>query len=47
MLVTILPDWDAYNCEIAEEREVHVAEVQAPTMSRAGAKRFERFGTQH
>ncbi len=35
MQVTILPDWDAHNCEIAEEREVHVAEVHAPLTTRS------------
>jgi hypothetical protein len=38
MQVTLLPDWDAHNCEIAEEREVHVAEVQAPPMTRSSSR---------
>jgi hypothetical protein len=39
MQVTSLPDWDAHNCEmIAEEREVHVAEVQAPPMTRSSSR---------
>jgi hypothetical protein len=38
MQVTILPDWDAHNCEITEEREVHVAEVQAPPMTRSSSR---------
>jgi hypothetical protein len=38
MQVTILPDWDAHNCEIAEEREVHVAEVHAPPMTRSSSR---------
>jgi hypothetical protein len=55
MQVTPLPEWDEPNCEIVEEREVHLAEVQAPPIhdpkqqpaekSQAGAKLFERFGT--
>jgi hypothetical protein len=38
MQVTFLPDWDAHNCEIAEEREVYVAEVQAPPMTRSSSR---------
>ncbi len=38
MQVTLLPDWDAHNCETAEEREVHVAEVKSPPMTRSSSR---------
>jgi hypothetical protein len=38
MQVTILPYWDAHNCEVAEEREIHVAEVQSPSVTRSSSR---------
>ncbi len=38
MQVTLLPEWDEPNCEIVEEREVHVAEVQPPPMTRSSSR---------